>query len=103
MKALSIAIALAACSPVFSQDQSAINFRAFRATSGIRIEGTLNNETLMGTAGTLKHESSAHLVRLTGNVDLTIDGMRLRADEIVIDEDSGEIKPSGNVRVTMPK
>jgi hypothetical protein len=40
-------------------------------------------------------------VRLTGNVDLTIDGIRLGADEVVIIEDSGEIKPSGNVRVTM--
>ena len=102
MKILSIAVVLAVCCPVFSQDQPTINFRAFRASSGVRIEGTFKSEMLTGTAGSVKREDSAHLVRLTGNVDLTIDGMRLRADEIII-EDSGEIKPSGNVRVTMPK
>jgi lipopolysaccharide assembly outer membrane protein LptD (OstA) len=103
MKALSVAIALAACCPMFSQDQAAIKFTAFRATNGIRIEGTLNNGTLVGTAASVQRDNSLHLVRLRGNVDLAIDGVRLRADEVVIHESSGEIEPNGNVRVTMPK
>ena len=98
MKTLSLAIALAACMPVFSQDQ-AVQFQAFHASNGIRIEGTLNNARLAGTTMTIHREDSQHIFRLRGNVGLTIDGVRVHADEVVLHVDSGEIEPSGNVQL----
>jgi lipopolysaccharide assembly outer membrane protein LptD (OstA) len=69
-----------------------------------RIDVTFTDKmTLSGTAAIISREKSTHLMYLRGGVDLMIDGIRLRADEVIIAEDSGEITPSGNVRITKSK
>jgi lipopolysaccharide assembly outer membrane protein LptD (OstA) len=104
---LCMAIAAAACCPLVAQDQvgdAIVSLHIFPNADGLRIDVTFSNkETLSGRAAIISRDKSVHLLNLRGDVDLTIDGMRLRADEVVIVEDSGEIKPSGNVRITTPK
>jgi hypothetical protein len=109
-----MAIGIAACCPLTAQDQVMVTrLRLVRSDAslgldqGLRIDATLsNNETLSGTAAIVRFlgNSPKHLARLplnmSGDVDLMIDGMRIRANEVVI-EASGEIKPSGNVRITL--
>jgi len=100
MKPRSIAVALFASFTLFSLSQPRLSLTAFRTRDGIRIEGALNNETLAGTASSFQDDKAAHNFVLDGNVDLTIDGVRLRADEVIIHKDSCVVEPSGNVRVT---
>ena len=101
---LYMAIGIAVCCPLIAQDHLVITwFHLLPDANGHRIDATLSNmEKLSGTAAIIRLQNSPHLLNLRGDVDLTIDGTRVRADEVVI-EDSGEIKPSGNVRVTMSK
>ena len=103
MKLRSIAITLLASCALFSQDPAAINFVAFRTATGIRIDGTLNNKALPGTASSIQHDNSTRVVHLQGNVEITVNGIRLAADEVTMHEDSGEIETSGNVRLSVPK
>jgi lipopolysaccharide assembly outer membrane protein LptD (OstA) len=108
MKSLScVAIAVIACYPIFAQDPlgAGIAFVYIIPDGNAqRIDMTFTNkETLSGTAATVNREKSTHLMYLRGGVNLTIDGIRLRADEVTIAEDSGEITPSGNVRITKIK
>jgi lipopolysaccharide assembly outer membrane protein LptD (OstA) len=103
MKPRTIALALVIACGLFSQDRLSLAFTAFRVASGIRVEGTVNGQDLTGTASNIQRDKSARVVVLRGNVDMTVNGIRLRADEVVMHEDTGEIEPSGNVHLTTAK
>jgi lipopolysaccharide assembly outer membrane protein LptD (OstA) len=99
MKSVLLGIALIACLPVFAQDQLAIKFLAFKTSTGVRISGTLHDEPLVGTATSIQGDGALHVARLKGNVEISINGMKLQADEVDLHWDSGEIEPRGNVRL----
>jgi len=99
MKLVTPSIVLMACLPVFSQDQLAIQFTAYRTATGIRVNGTLRGEPLIGTAKSVQGEDAMHVAHLKGNVELTIDGIRVQADEVDLHLDSGDIEPNGNVHL----
>ena len=100
MRLLSLVIVLFACLPVFSQEQRAIRFTAFRTTNGVRISGTLHNDPLLGTATSIQNEEALHVAHLKGSVELMVNGMKLQADELDLHWDSGDIEPRGNVHLT---
>jgi hypothetical protein len=100
---LCVAIAVAACRPLVAQDRLAITFvHIVPDANARRIEATLSNKQIFsGTAAEISWNSVNPVrlpLNLRGDVDFVINGMRIRADEVVI-ETSGEIKPSGNVRI----
>ena len=99
MKRVILGIALIACLPVFAQDQLAIKFKAFKTSTGVRISGTLHDDPLVGTASSIQGDDTLHLAQLKGNVEITINGMKLQADEVDLHWDSGEIEPRGNVHL----
>jgi len=99
MKRVIVGVGLIACFPVFAQDQPVMNFKAFKTSAGIRISGTLHDEPLVGTASSIQGDNALHLAQLKGNVEITVNGMKLQADEVDLHWDTGEIEPHGNVHL----
>ena len=54
------------------------------------------------TANALEYDNPADVVTATGDVRMTRQGNRLRADKVVWDRTSGRVKATGNVAVTNP-
>src|SRR5262245_54908968 len=116
MKRLIFAIALMACVPLFGQDipnnvprrqlfpadRPTYSFFVFRTAAGYRITAFNDQITIiamkMERVGNLS--DSTCLLKLTGNVEVTVKGVRLEADEADYHCQSGEIEPRGNVHFT---
>jgi lipopolysaccharide assembly outer membrane protein LptD (OstA) len=102
MKLTTLGIALITCIPLFPQNQPPSSagqsvYTAFRTATGVRLTGTLLNEQFSLTA--IKVDRLQDSVRLTGDVEVILKGIKLQADDVVIHFDTGEIEPSGNVRL----
>jgi|HubBroStandDraft_1064217.scaffolds.fasta_scaffold525976_2 hypothetical protein len=110
MKSILPGIALIACLPVFPQDQPATaprhTFRVARLRTGdgfrFRVVTQEDGRQLDVIAKNIdgKLAGRPEVVRFTGDVEITIDGMKLRADQLDYNWVTGEIEPSGNVRLT---
>jgi len=48
-----------------------------------------------------RHQPDLNVLELTGNVEIRSKDMILQADRATYDQNTGEIKPSGNVRVKL--
>ena len=55
------------------------------------------------SAGELVYDSEADIVTATGDVRMTREGNRLRADRVIWNRGSGEVRAEGNVAVTNPQ
>jgi lipopolysaccharide export system protein LptA len=98
MKLLPFGIALIACVTVFAQDQ-AIEFTAYRTATGIRVSGTLNDKPFAGTAASIQRDDKLKISQLKGNVEITINGVQLQADEV--DIGPGVFEMHGNVHIKL--
>jgi hypothetical protein len=112
MKRILLGIALIACLPVFPQDQPATapphHYTVYRHRGadgwpdGWRVVTKEDGRDLAVIAKNIdgKLAGRPEVVRFTGDVEITIDGMKLRADQLDYNWVTGEIEPSGNVRLT---
>jgi hypothetical protein len=110
MKRTLLGIALVACLPVFPQDQPTNapphNFLLYqRRTSngnGFRVVADDGREfvAIAKSCEALKPSIPPFVVRFKGDVEITIDGMKLRADQLDYNWVTGEIEPLGNVHLT---
>ncbi len=107
MKRVILGIALIACLPVFPQDQRAAapgkSFRMFRLrTGGFRVIANDGRElaAIAESYEALKPSIPPFVVRFKGEVEITLNGMELRADQVDYHWDTGEMEPSGNVHLT---
>ena|SRR5262245_9534267 len=48
-----------------------------------------------------RHQPDLNVLELTGNVEIRSQNMILQADRATYDQNTGEIKPSGNVRLKL--
>lgn len=99
MKLLTLGLALIACLSTFAQDQPARhNYTIFRIRDGFRVVVD-NDRVLEATAKSIEDVKPLPVVRLKGNVEITIDGVELQADEVDYHWDTGELEPYGNVHL----
>lgn len=54
------------------------------------------------TADQLAYDTRAEIVTVSGNVEMTTEGNNLRADRVVWNRNTGEVRAEGNVRVVNP-
>jgi lipopolysaccharide export system protein LptA len=99
VRPLLLVIALSASLPVFSQDKPSIRFEVVRNASGARLNGTVNSQSLLAKATSVQGDNVLRVIHLTGNVEITLGGMNLQADAVDFHWDSGELEPSGSVRI----
>jgi hypothetical protein len=103
MRLVMLGIGLIGCLPVFPQDRPAVNpghsFEVFRIRGGFRVVVD-NGGTLEARATSIEAVSPLPVVRFKGNVEITIDGVELQADEVDYHWDTGELEPLGNVHLT---
>jgi len=109
MKRVVLGIALIACLPVFPQDQPTTapthTFRVYRVHRSTGDEFHVvasDGRELAAIAKNIdgKLAGRPEVVRFTGDVEITIDGLKLRADQLDYHWVTGEIEPLGNVRLT---
>jgi lipopolysaccharide assembly outer membrane protein LptD (OstA) len=100
MKLLMLGIALIACLSVFAQDQPTAghSFEVFRIRDGFRVVVD-NARVLEAIARSIETVKTSDVVRFKGNVEITIDGVELRADEVDYHWATDELEPLGNVHV----
>jgi len=101
MKFVIFGIALIACLPVFPQDQPTVvpqNYVVFRISGGFRVVAE-DGRFVNAIAATIEPVKPLQVVRFKGNVEITIDGMELRADQVDYHWDTGELEPNGNVHL----
>ncbi len=55
------------------------------------------------TADQLTYDTEAEIVTVSGNVQMTSEGNNLRADRLIWNRDSGEVRAEGNVRIVNPQ
>ena len=55
------------------------------------------------TADQLAYDTDAEIVTVSGNVQMTSEGNNLRADRVVWNRNTGEVRAEGNVRVVNPQ
>lgn len=55
------------------------------------------------TADQLVYDTRAEIVTVSGNVEMTSEGNNLRADRVIWNRNSGEVRAEGNVRVVNPQ
>ena len=103
MKLLALSIALVGCLPVFAQDQPkrlpGTEYTVFRTRIGYFARGTLQGDPFSATTTSIQSDVDLHLLRLKGNVEITIKGVIMQADEVDCHTDTGEIEPRGNVHL----
>ena len=109
MKRILLGIALIGCLPAFPQDQPTTapphTFRVYRLHRSTGDEFHVvagDGRELAAIAQNIdgKLAGLPEVVRFTGDVEITIDGMKLRADQVDYHWVTGEIEPSGNVHLT---
>jgi hypothetical protein len=101
MKLVMLGIALIACLPVSPQDQLTVipqNYQVFRISGGFRVVAE-DGRFVNAIAATIESAKALRVVRFKGNVEITINGVELRADEVDYHWDTGELEPNGNVHV----
>jgi lipopolysaccharide assembly outer membrane protein LptD (OstA) len=101
MKSAILGIVLIGFLPAFPQDQSTVipqNYVVFRISSGFRVVGE-DGRSVNAIAATIEAVTPLRVVRLKGNVEITINGVELRADEVDYHWDTGELEPLGNVHL----
>jgi len=100
MKLLAMGIAFVACLPVFPQTPGQA-FTMFRTRAGFRVvvDDGRTLEATAKTAEALKPSIPPFVVRFKGDVEITINGMELRADQVDYHWNTGEFEASGNVHV----
>jgi hypothetical protein len=109
MKRILLGIALVACLPAFPQDQPTPapphHFTLYRLRTGdgwrvVTKEDGRQLDVIAKNIDSKTPGSPSFMVRFTGDVEITIDGMKLRADQLDYHWVTGEIEPSGNVHLT---
>ena len=55
------------------------------------------------TADQLVYDTRAEIVTVSGRVDMTSEGNNLRADRVIWDRNSGQVRAEGNVRIVNPQ
>src|ERR1700722_2915707 len=103
MKFIMLGIALIVCLPGFPQDQPAVvpqNYVVFRISGGFRVVAE-DGRFVNAIAATIEPGKAPHVVRFKGNVEITINGVELRADEVDYHWDTGELEPNGNVHLQL--
>lgn len=101
MRRFALGLALAACLPIFAQDQPAApghNFSVFRIRDGFRVVSD-NGRVLEATAKDMESLKPSGVLRFRGKVEIALDGVELRADEVDYHWDTGELEPYGNVQL----
>jgi lipopolysaccharide assembly outer membrane protein LptD (OstA) len=101
MKLAILGIALVACLPLFPQDQPTAlpqNFQVFRISGGYRVVAE-DGRFVNAIAAAIEAVKPLRVVRLKGDVEITINGVELRADEVDCHWDTGELEPLGNVHL----
>jgi lipopolysaccharide assembly outer membrane protein LptD (OstA) len=102
MRRIVLGIALMACLPVFAQDQPTAvpvhGFKVFRTSGGYRVSMDDGREVNV-LASSIEAVNPVRVVRFKGDVEMKINGLELRADEVDYHWDTGEIEPLGNVHL----
>ena len=99
MKFFTLGVALLTCLPVFPQDKSTRHeYTLFRTRDGFRVvvDSGSGFEVI---AKSLEDLKPLPAVRFKGGVEITLNRMELRADEVDYHWDTGEIEPFGNVHL----
>jgi LPS-assembly protein len=55
------------------------------------------------SADQLSYDTNSEVVTVTGNVDMTSEGNNLRADRVVWERNTGQVRAEGNVRIVNPQ
>ena len=103
MKLAAMGIALIACLPLFPQAEPTVvpqNYVVFRISGGFRVVAE-DGRFVNTIAATLEDVKPLRVVRLKGNVEITVNGVELRADELDYHWDTGELEPIGNVHLKL--
>jgi len=66
-------------------------------------QGPLANNQVAFTADTIDYDYEHHIVIASGDVWMIREGNRLRADQVIWNRDTGEVRASGNVAITNPQ
>ena len=101
MKLVILCIGLIACLPVSPQDQPTVvtqNYLVFRISGGFRVVAE-DGRFVNAIAATIEPVKPLRVVRFKGNVEITVNGVELRADEVDYHWDTGEVEPNGNVHL----
>ena len=101
MKFVMLGIALIVCLPGFPQDQPTVlpqNYVVFRISGGFRVVAE-DGRFVNAIAATIETVKPLHVVRFKGNVEIAINGVELRADEVDYHWDTGELEPNGHVHL----
>jgi lipopolysaccharide assembly outer membrane protein LptD (OstA) len=102
MRLIVLGIALIACLPVFPQDQPtavpAPGFKVFRISGGYRVSVD-NGREVEVLAASIEAVNAMRVVRVKGDVEMKINGLEVRADELDYHWETGEIEPLGNVHL----
>src|SRR3546814_13824697 len=61
------------------------------------------DEQIGFAADALEYDNNSQIVTARGNVELVREGNRLRADEVVWNRATGEVRANGNISVTNPQ
>jgi LPS-assembly protein len=92
-------LALAAFSPGHAQEPIA---PTQAASASLDAPVPANDEEVTFSAGALDYDDETQVVTASGDVRMLRAGNRLRADKVVWDRKSGEVRAEGNVAITNP-
>ncbi len=98
LKRMVTALLLASAAPVFAQTSETLPASPPAADS----PPATQTYDVDFSADVLNYDTDAEIVTARGSVVMTREGNRLNADEVVWDRKSGQVRASGNVRVTNP-
>ena len=101
MKRTLLCISLVASFPVFPQNSPMAppsDVTVFRTRDGFRVSAD-GGRTVSVVAARIEDPKLSHVVRFKGNVEITVAGVEVQADEVDYHWDTGEIEPYGNVHL----
>ncbi len=92
LKRILTALLLASAAPVFAQSTG----------NGKESEAAPQQYDVDFSADVLNYDTESDIVTARGNVLMTREGSRLNADEVIWNRKSGQVRATGNVRITNP-
>ncbi len=88
--------------PVFAQETNETSATAPSPAIADEVATPANQDDINFAADKVEYDTNTEIVTATGNVRMNRQGYRLRADQVLWNRKSGEVKANGNVASTSP-